>query len=132
MPRPQKNGLARIGREPHMPTQQSRGGRARQNKKIRQIGGALAAAGLHSLDEQAEALALPRSTTWTLRRAKHYGSGLSAVIVARMLSAPDLPRPVRTKILEYVTQKMAGQYGDTEWKLRRFERRLALYGIVYK
>ena len=103
--------------------------RTRQNAKIGQIGHALATAGLFSLDEQAEAVGLSRSTMWTLLRVKHHGSGLSPRIIARMLAAPDLPRPVRAKILEYVAEKRAGQYGDSDFKLRRFVRRLAHYRI---
>jgi hypothetical protein len=107
-------------------------GRGRQSAKINEIGKALAAAGLRSLDEQAEAIGLSRSTTWTLLRAKHKGSGLSARIIAHMLSAPHLPLPVRAKILEYLAEKTAGLHGDTERELRRFVRRLALYRIVDK
>ena len=103
--------------------------RRRQNTKIGQIGRALATAGLFSLDEQAEAVGLSRSTMWTLLRVKHHGSGLSPRIIARMLAAPDLPRPVRARILEYVAEKRAGQYGDSDLKLRRFARRLAQYRI---
>ena len=44
-------------------------------------------------------------------------------------AAPDLPRPVRAKILEYVAEKRAGQYGDSDLKLSRFVRRLAQYRI---
>jgi hypothetical protein len=42
-----------------------------------------------------------------------------------MLSAPDLPLPVRAKVLEYLAEKAARGYGDTERELRRFVRRLS-------
>ena len=107
-------------------------GRGRQHAKIREIADAIVAAGLSSLDDQAEALGLSRSTTWTLRRGMHKGSGLSVRIIARMLSAPRLPLRVRRKILEYLAEKTAGLYGDTERELRRFARLLSLYGIIHK
>jgi hypothetical protein len=107
-------------------------GRARQNAKIREIGEAIVAAGLRSLDEQAEALGLSRSTTWTLLKGTHKGSGLTARIIAQILSAPDLPLPVRAKILEYLAEKTAGLYGDTERELRRFVQRLSLYRSVHR
>ena len=107
-------------------------GRARQNAKIREIGKAIVAAGLGSLDDQAEALGLSRSTTWTLLNDTHKGSGLTARIIAQMLSSPHLPLPVRAKILEYLAEKTAGLYGDTERELKRFVRRLSLYRAVNK
>jgi hypothetical protein len=81
------------------------------------------AAGLRSLDEQAGTLGLSRSTTWTLLKSTYKGSGLTAKIIAQILSAPDLPLPVRAKVLEYLAEKTAGLYGDTERELRRFVRR---------
>jgi hypothetical protein len=107
-------------------------GRARQNAKIREIADAILMSGLRSLDQQAEALGLSRSTTWTLRRGMHKGSGLSVRIIARMLSAARLPLRVRRKILEYLAEKTAGLYGDTERELRRFARLLSLYGLIHK
>src|SRR5215470_13418878 len=109
-----------------------RSGRARQNAKIREIGEAIAAAESGTLDEQAEALGLSRSTTWTLLKGTHKGSGLTARIIAQILSAPDLPLPVRAKIMEYLAEKTAGLYGDTERELKRFVRRLSLYRAVNK
>jgi hypothetical protein len=121
------------GRPPRLPERNPPpSGRARLNAKIREIGEAIAAAGLRSLDEQAEALGLSRSTTWTLLRGRHKGSGLSARIIARILAAPDLPLPVRAKILEYLAEKTAGLYGDTERELRQFVRRLSLYRANHK
>ena len=92
----------------------------------------MAATGLRTLDEQAVAIGLSRSTTWTLRRGMHKGSGLSVRIIARILSAPRLPVRVRRKILEYLAEKTAGLYGDTERELRRFARLLSLYGLIHK
>jgi hypothetical protein len=80
---------------------------------------ALRGAGLIRLDEQARALGLPRSTTWKiLKRDK--ASGLSAMVINRMLSAPRLPPIVRTKILEYVREKTDGVYGHGKRQLLKF------------
>ena len=48
---------------------------------IQRIGDALVAEGFVTLDEQAKALGLSRSTTWTILRANHKKSGLSAAIL---------------------------------------------------
>ena len=80
-------------------------GRGRQIATIRAIGEAIAAARLGTLDEQAATLGLSRSTTWTLLQGMHKGSGLSARIIARMLSMPDLPLALRAKLLEYLAEK---------------------------
>lgn len=105
-------------------------GRARQNAKIREIADAIATSGFATLDEQADAIGLSRSTTWALLNSRHKGSGLSARIVTRMLSAPHLPLSVRAKILEYLAEKAAGLYGDTERELKRFVLRLSMYRTV--
>src|SRR5262245_7880165 len=74
--------------------------KARQSSKIRELAEAVEAAGFLTLDEQAKVLGVPRSTAWTIRRASHKASGLSASIINRMLAAPELPLMVRAKILE--------------------------------
>jgi predicted DNA-binding transcriptional regulator AlpA len=99
--------------------------KARQSAKIKQLGEALVAAGYRRLDQQAKTLGLPRSTTWTILKANHKNSGLSAAIINRMLSAPELPAPVRLKIVEYIEEKSAGLYGDGEARARKFSDRLA-------
>src|SRR5437899_6522902 len=50
----------------------------RQGCKIKELGDALIAAGYVTLGQQAQALGLARSTAWTILRASHKGSGLSA------------------------------------------------------
>jgi hypothetical protein len=97
--------------------------KARQSSKIRELRLALRRAGLIGLDEQAQALGLPRSTTWKiLKRDK--ASGLSAMVINPMLSAPRLPPVVRTKILEYVREKADGLYGHGKRELLRFSARI--------
>src|SRR5438105_14031684 len=82
--------------------------KARQSTKIRELAEVLKSAGFVTLDEQAKALGLSRSTAWTIRKASHKASGLSASIINRMLAAPELPPLARTKILDYVEEKAAG------------------------
>jgi hypothetical protein len=97
----------------------------RQSSKIKELSGALVAAGFCSLDGQANALGLPRSTTWTILKAKHKNYGLSAALVNRILQRPGLNQRIRAKILEYVQEKSAGCYGHNQSQLRRFKRRLS-------
>ena len=98
--------------------------KARQLSKIRELRLALRRAGLIGLDEQAQALGLPRSTTWKILKSGHKASGLSAMVISRMLSEPRLPPVVRTKILEYVREKADGLYGHGKRELLRFSGRI--------
>jgi hypothetical protein len=93
--------------------------KTRQAAKIRALGEALVASGVRTLDAQAAALGLPRSTTWTILKGSHKSSGLSAAIINRVLAAPQLPPLVRAKILEYIEEKTAGLYGAAR-RLRKF------------
>lgn len=88
--------------------------KARQAAKISEIGEALMSVGLVTLDAQANALGLPRSTTWAILTAEHKGYGISAKIISRMLNSEQLPRLVRAKIMEYAQEKAAGLYGGTQ------------------
>jgi hypothetical protein len=98
--------------------------KARQAAKIRELGYALVDAGFLTLDEQSKALGLARSTTWTILRASHKGSGLSAAIIKRMLLSPKLPPLARRKILEYTADKLAGVYGGSRTQRRKFFERV--------
>src|SRR5262249_16350891 len=93
--------------------------KARQSSKIRELAEAVKTGGFLTLDEQAKALGLSRSTAWTIRKASHKASGLSASIINRMLGAPELPPSARTKILEYVEEKAAGLYGGSRSQRRK-------------
>ena len=97
--------------------------KARQAAKIREIGEALMSVGLVTLDAQANALGLPRSTTWTILTAEHKGYGISAKIISRMLNSEQLPRLVRAKVMEYAQEKAAGLYGGTQTHRLRLDRR---------
>jgi len=96
-----------------------------QAAKINEVAEALVRTGYVHLPEQASALGLPRSTTWTIVQAKHKNYGLSAAVIKQMLAQPQLPRLVRAKICEYVNEKCAGMYGDNPERLRRFSAALS-------
>ena len=100
--------------------------KARQRSKVREIADALVTSGFSTLDEQAEVLALCRSTVWTLLKANHKSYCLSAAVINRMLSAPQLPALVRAKIIEYLEEKSEGFYGHKKLQLRRFTRGLSV------
>jgi DNA invertase Pin-like site-specific DNA recombinase len=68
--------------------------KARQVTKIKELGPSLTASGLVTLDEQARALGLSRSTAWAVLKANHKASGLAAATISRMLSSPELPTHV--------------------------------------
>ena len=76
-------------------------------------------AGFWSLDQQSKVLGLPRSTSWTILRGTHK-KGLSAAVIKRILSAPELPSVVKNHLIEYVREKAAGLYGHNPRQLRRF------------
>jgi hypothetical protein len=100
--------------------------KSRQAAKIRELGTALISEGFHTLEQQATALGLSRSTTWTIIRGTHKSSGISAAVVKRMLSCPNLPTLVRSKIFEYVDERCAGIYGDGDLLLDSGRSRLSL------
>ena len=70
-------------------------------------------------------LGLSRSTAWTVLRATHKTSGLSAMTINRMLDTGRLPPRVRLKLLEYIAEKMSGAYGDREHRLKAFASRIS-------
>jgi hypothetical protein len=94
--------------------------KARQKAKIKEIGDALRAAGYFTIDRQAEALGLCRSTAWTVLRADHKNSGLSSAVIDQVLAAPELPPEVHEKLLQYISEKSAGLYGHCPKQRRRF------------
>jgi hypothetical protein len=99
--------------------------KARQSSKIREIGEALITAGFVSLDAQAKALGLPRSTAWTILSAEHKDTGISARIICRMLSSERLPPAC---FGENHGIRGAGIYGGTNTQNRRFASKLKLNG----
>jgi len=88
---------------------------------LHSISEALIASGYTSLDEQAEALGLHRSTAWTIINKKHKLGRLSAKTIDRILTNPQTPAAVRAVVQQYAlqqksTQKLRGS------KTRRRER----------
>ena len=71
------------------------------------IADALIASGYTSLDQQAKALGLSRSTAWTIVHAKHKVDRLSAKVSARMLKNPRLPPLVRATLQQYLAERSA-------------------------
>jgi hypothetical protein len=96
--------------------------KARQASKIRELRVALIDAGLIGLDQRARALGLNRSTAWAILSEAHKNSGLSAGIAIRMLSAPNLRS--RSKILEYVREKISGDYRHSIRQSRKYASRV--------
>ena len=71
------------------------------------IADALIASGYTSLDQQAKALGLSRSTAWTIVHERHKVDRLSAKVSARMLKNPGLPPLVRAILQQYLAERSA-------------------------
>ena len=104
-------------------------GRTRQASRIRDLRQALIDAGYKSLDQQATALGLCRSTTWTVLRGDHKCTGLQAALVARMWVAPNLPPTARTILASYISEKSQGSYGHNEDQRERFTAQLRRFPL---
>ena len=74
---------------------------ARHNA-LAEISQALIQSGYKSLDAQARALGLSRSTAWTVIKHHHKMGRLHSTTTAKMLANPALPVPVRTAIEAYL------------------------------
>jgi DNA-binding CsgD family transcriptional regulator len=94
--------------------------KARQAAKIREITDALVSSGHYTLDEQAKALGIGRSTAWAILKNGYKNTGMSAAVAERVLSSAQLPPPVRAKVNEYVAEKIQGLYGHGLEQRRRF------------
>src|SRR4051794_6199480 len=99
--------------------------KARQCSKIAELRWLLEQSGYRSLDKQASALGLTRSTTWAILQANQKGSGISGSIIKRMLQSPGLPPAARQWICEYVSEKLSGAYGHGTKRLRIFRAQVA-------
>jgi hypothetical protein len=98
--------------------------KAHQTSKIAEIRQALVAAGFETLTKQAAVLGVSRSTAWSVLRGKHKSSGVSALIINRILRSQALPPTTRGTIDEYVREKLLGAYGHSPASLRRFRTQL--------
>jgi len=82
--------------------------RERRITSLQQISNSLVAAGYTSLDSQAKALGVRRSTAWTIVNAKHKLGRLSAKTTNRILANPELPAPVRAAVRQYLDEADSG------------------------
>jgi oligoribonuclease (3'-5' exoribonuclease) len=100
--------------------------KALHSRKVGELKDALRTSGFVTLDQQAKALGLCRSTTWTILNDTHKSSGLTAATINCILRSPQLPPKARTCLLEYANEKSAGLYGHSELQRRRFIARLSV------
>ena len=82
---------------------------ARRTVPVQHIVDAIVAAGYVSLDEQAKALGIHRSTAWTIIKTKHKLDRLSGKTTNRMLANPELPPSVRAVIQQYLAERSVGR-----------------------
>jgi len=69
---------------------------------LQHISKALIECGYTSLDQQAKALGIHRSTAWTIIKTKHKLGRLSAKTTSRILANPETPPSVRAVIQQYM------------------------------
>jgi hypothetical protein len=69
------------------------------------IAHALRSAGYTSLDRQAKALGLHRSTAWTIVANQHKAGRLSKKTVTRILENPETPHAVRVVVQRYLSEQ---------------------------
>jgi hypothetical protein len=74
---------------------------------IQHISEALIASGYTSLDRQAKALGVHRSTAWTIMNTKHKLDRLSSKTTKRFLANPELPPSVRSVMQKYLAERPA-------------------------
>ena len=72
---------------------------------LQRVADALVDAGYLTLDSQAKALGVQRSTAWTIVKVKHKLGRLSAKTRKRILANPDLPARVRAAFQDYLSDK---------------------------
>ena len=85
--------------------------------ELGRIADALISSGYTSLDDQAKALGLGRSTAWTIAKNKHKLGRLSAKTINRILANPQTPPAVRAVLHEYVAQRYAAVHGSRKRRL---------------
>ena len=82
---------------------------------IQHIREALVASGYTSLDQQAKALGIHRSTAWTIIKATHKLGRLSRKTTVRILANPDTPPSVRAVIQQYLAERSIGAAKELMW-----------------
>jgi hypothetical protein len=83
----------------------SLGAHRKYTTKIQHIADTLVAAGYTSLNKQAQALGIHRSTAWTIIKKKHKLGRLNTNTTNRMLANPELPPPGRAVIQQYLAER---------------------------
>ena len=73
--------------------------------ELGRISQALISSGYTSLDEQARALGVHRSTAWMIIKNKHKLGRLSAKTIDRILGNPKTPLAVRMVVQQYVAKR---------------------------
>jgi plasmid maintenance system antidote protein VapI len=73
--------------------------------RLREIGDALIAAGHETLDDQAKALGVKRSTAWNIVNGKNKLDRLSEKTTKRILANPNTPPSVRAIIRQYLAER---------------------------
>ena len=73
--------------------------------KLHHISEALIASGYTTLDDQAKALGVHRSTAWTIVKTKHKLGRLSAKTTKRILANPATPASVRAIVQRYLAER---------------------------
>jgi hypothetical protein len=123
-------GVIQKGQLLELPLLSGNSMKARQCSKIAELRWVLEQSGYRSLDKQANALGLSRSTTWAILQASHKASGVSGSILKRMLQSPELPPAVRQWVDEYVSEKLSGAYGHSTKRLRIFRAQIEIQEVI--
>jgi hypothetical protein len=97
-------------------------GRREYAVRLQDISEALIADGYTSLDAQAKALGVHRSTAWTIMKAKHKLGRLSLKTTNSMLANPETPPAVRALVEKYLDELRASP---------RSRRRSARWGDLF-
>jgi hypothetical protein len=100
--------------------------KARQSAKIRQLAEAAKLTGLHTLDELASALGIPRSTAWTIRNGGHKASGLSVSIIDSHVIRAEASAVRSHNTARIHRRENSGLYGGNERQRRLFCVRLKI------
>src|SRR5262245_15267532 len=87
------------------------------SNELERISEALISCGYTSLDEQAKALGVSRSTAWTITKNKHKLGRLSARTINRILLNPQTPANVRQVIQQYIAKRCAVIQGKRKLRL---------------
>jgi hypothetical protein len=106
--------------KPHVLSTATATAKARQRDKLRELRQALIDEGCAGLSKQATALGIRRSTAWVVLSGQYKASGLTASVIGRMMSSPQLPPRARRVLQDYIEEKSAGLYGHDKKSVQAF------------